>query len=336
MLQTRFELRLGDASESEMDFRAARGVPDVPGRGLTPDKFHYLTALPRIDGKPTSEDLSDGVDHLVAAVRDNWSGPAAPPVRLLPDELPVTELPSPDGDLRVAIGWDEQRLAPVWHDFATTPHLVVFGDTETGKSNLLRLFCRAITERFTPEEARILVADPRRTLREMVPASHLLAYTFTGADFRDVIRQGADALRGRVPGADIAPERIPRRDWWTGPRLFVLIDDYDLITSPMDCPADGLVHLLASGAEIGLHVVVARTTSNGVRGTSDPLIRRMSDLGSPGLLFSCPRDELGIFGDVRPRALPAGRAQLIRRRRGVELIQTALVPAAGAAAERAA
>jgi S-DNA-T family DNA segregation ATPase FtsK/SpoIIIE len=336
MLQTRFELRLGDASESEMDFRAARTVPEAPGRGLTPDKFHYLTALPRIDGRPTVKDLAEGVDHLVAAIRQGWSGPAAPAVRLLPDELAVTELPAPEGDLRVAIGWDEQRLEPVWHDFATTPHLAVFGDTETGKTNLLRLFARAITERFTPDEARILVADPRRTLRDAVPASHQLAYTFTGPDLAGVINQGVAALRGRMPAGDIAPDRLARRDWWTGPRLYLLIDDYDLISGPMDCPAEELVDLLASGAEIGLHVVVARTTSNSMRAMGDSLIRRLMDLGSPGMLFSCPRNEMGIFDDVKPRTLPAGRAQLVRRRRGVQLIQTALIPADDAGAQRAA
>ena len=50
------------------------------------------------------------------------------------------------------------------------------------------------------------------------------------------------------------------RDWWTGPRLFVLMDDYDMVASGMDYPGRVTGPLLAQGAEIGLHVIVARTT----------------------------------------------------------------------------
>ncbi|MEK8108401.1 FtsK/SpoIIIE domain-containing protein [Micromonospora sp. M12] len=46
LLGTKLELRLGDASESEIDRRAAANVPEKsPGRGLTRDKLHFLTAI---------------------------------------------------------------------------------------------------------------------------------------------------------------------------------------------------------------------------------------------------------------------------------------------------
>ncbi|HEV8557094.1 MAG TPA: type VII secretion protein EccCa [Actinophytocola sp.] len=336
MVQTRFELRLGDSSDSEIDFRKARSVPELPGRGLTPDKYHYLSALPRIDGRPDPDNLADGVTALVAAVAKAWTGPPAPQVRLLPDRLQVSELPRPEGDLRVAIGVDEERLAPVWHDFATSPHLMAFGDTETGKSNLLRMVARAVTDRFTPEEARIMVADPRRALHDATPPEYQLGYTLAGSTLEEMVRDAVKALRDRLPPADITPDRLARKDWWTGPRLFLLIDDYDLLTSPMSCPVDALVDLLAQGAEIGLHVVVARTTSNAHRGMVDPLIRRLWDISTPGLVFSCRREEGTFLGDAKPRKLPPGRAQLVDRRHGVRLIQTALVPPPAADAEQAA
>lgn len=77
---THLELRMGDAMDSEIDIRRAATVPRVPGRGLTRDgKLHYLTALPRIDGGERTDDLTEGVAGLVAAVRESWSGP--PPRR---------------------------------------------------------------------------------------------------------------------------------------------------------------------------------------------------------------------------------------------------------------
>src|SRR5207249_4241801 len=109
-----------------------------------------------------------------------------------------------------------------------------------------------------------------------------------------------------------------------GPRLFVIMDDYDMISSPMDAPAMPLVELMAQGAEIGLHVIVARSTSSAMRGMNDPVIRRMWDLGTPGLLLSCPREEMNFMGDAKPLTLPPGRAQLVQRRSGITLVQTAL------------
>ena len=50
-LLNRLELRLGDAMDSEFDRKVAANVPaGVPGRGLTPEKLHFMAAVPRIDG----------------------------------------------------------------------------------------------------------------------------------------------------------------------------------------------------------------------------------------------------------------------------------------------
>jgi S-DNA-T family DNA segregation ATPase FtsK/SpoIIIE len=325
MVQTRFELRLGDAIESEIDSRAARTVPEQPGRGMTGDKYHFLAALPRIDGRSSSADIAAGLAHLVDAVAKAWTGPPVPQVRLLPAQLPIAELPPPDGDLRVAIALEGNSLTPLWHDFAETPHLMIFGDTETGKTNLLRLIAHGITSRFTPKQARILVADPRRGLHDAVPAAYRLSYELNAATLAETVASAVPPMRNRLPGADIVPDRLPKRDWWTGPRLYMLIDDYDLFATPMDCPTQGLVDLLAQGAEIGLHVVVARTTSNSHRAMSDPLIRRMWDIGTPGVLFSCRREEGTFLGDAKPLNLIPGRAQLVHRRHGVQMIQTAML-----------
>src|SRR5690606_21908600 len=46
LIQTRLELKLGDPYDSEIDRRVAANVPaNRPGRGLSPDKLHFLTAL---------------------------------------------------------------------------------------------------------------------------------------------------------------------------------------------------------------------------------------------------------------------------------------------------
>ncbi|MFF4490854.1 type VII secretion protein EccCa [Streptomyces sp. NPDC001544] len=321
---TKFELRLGDGGESEHGSRVAATVPHQPGRGLTNAKLHFLCALPRLDSSPRGDDLTAATKAAVAEIDTFWTGRSAPGVRLLPTQLPLAKLPAPEGDLRVALGWDEQRLAPVWHDFGTTPHLLVFGDSETGKTNVLRLAIDAITRRFTPDEARILLADTRRDLFGAVPEEYRVGFAVDGDSLTQLAGSAAVSVGKRVPGADIAPERLARRDWWTGPRLFVLVDDYDLYGGGpgmgTQSPLNALAPMLAHSVNIGLHLVISRSTSGASRAMMDPVLRRIWELGSPALLHSYPKEEGKFIGEARPRTLPPGRAQLVTRR-GIRLIQ---------------
>ncbi|WP_222870324.1 type VII secretion protein EccCa [Actinomadura decatromicini] len=325
LLASRFELHLGDPIESEVNARAAGRVPAEPGRGLTRDGMQFLAAVPRLDGARSGEDLGDALRAAVRAVADEWTGPVAPAVRMLPDEVTADSLPAPDGDLRVAIGIDQAALSPVHHDFGQQPHLMVWGDSESGKTNVLRLVARAVDRRFGVDEARVMLADFRRGLYDVVPAERKLGYAVSGMALEKNVEDVVGSLRQRVPGADVSPERLARRDWWHGPRLYLLVDDYDLVGSGFDSPLKPLLDLLPLGAEIGLHLVVARSTANAVRGMMDPLMRRLWEINTPALLLSCPRDEGAFLGDVKPQLLPPGRAQYVTRRRGVSIVQTGLV-----------
>ncbi|MCX5401155.1 type VII secretion protein EccCa [Streptomyces sp. NBC_00102] len=329
---TRLELRLGDPMDSVVDVRKAALVPRLPGRGLTVDgKLHFLTALPRLDGFTTTEDLGEGVTALVERIAEHWSGEPAPAVRMLPHRLPASTLPAPElGDgLRLPLGQDEEKLATVWHDFSRTPHLVAVGDTESGKTNLLRLVAKAVTDRYAPTEARVLVVDYRRELVDAVPPEYQLGHAVSVDALKELVGGSARALKTRLPGPDITPARMRLADWWKGPRLFVLVDDYDMVvgSNNFDHPFAPLFDHLALGHELGLHVIAVRSATGAGRGLNDQLLRRLDEANTPGVLLSCPPSEGYVFGNIKPRNLPAGRAQYIARRKAT-LIQTALAETA--------
>lgn len=330
---THLELRMGDPMDSEIDMRRAKTVPRMPGRGLTRDtKLHYLTALPRIDGVESAEDLTDGVAELVAAVRESWPGPAAPAVRMLPASLPIAELPAsdaPSGGFRMPIGLEEQELSTVWHDFTETPHLIVVGDTESGKTNLLRVAAQAIMNRYSPAEARIMVVDYRRELVEAVPDEYRLGHAVSIDALKDLVSGAARAVTSRLPGPDITPARMRKADWWNGPRLFVLVDDYDMVgTGPMNAPFDPLLNHLALGWEVGIHLIVSRSAAGAGRGVGEALLRRLLEVNTPTLLLSCPPSEGFIIGSLKGRNLPPGRGTLVTRRKSTQ-VQTAVLEDSG-------
>jgi S-DNA-T family DNA segregation ATPase FtsK/SpoIIIE len=322
LLGTRLELKLGDAFDSEIDRKAAANVPErTPGRGLTRESLHFLAALPRIDGRSSVDDLSDGVAALVEAAAAAWRGHPAPPVRLLPALLPAHTLPAPTG-ARVPIGIDEAALAPVSLDFDADPHFVVFGDTESGKTNLLKVVARGIATANTPMQARFIVIDYRRTLLDATDTPHRIGYAASSAATTSLLKGVHEVLQDRLPPPDLTSEQLRNRSWWTGQDLYVIVDDYDLVATSAN-PLAMLGDLLPQARDIGLHLVLSRAMGGAGRGMLDPVVRRLKELNAPAVLLSGPRDEGQLFGNLRPRQLPPGRGLYVDRRSGEKLIQTA-------------
>jgi S-DNA-T family DNA segregation ATPase FtsK/SpoIIIE len=331
MLGTKIELRLGDPSDSAINRRAAVNVPDrTPGRGLTPDGLHFLAGLPRIDGRSTVDDLADGVAQFVKLVRTDWSQPPAPPVRLLPDELPYEVLPRPvpGGGGRIAVGVAETDLQPVYLDFDAEPHVLMFGDIESGKSSFLRSVARSITQAYTPAQARIILVDQRRSLLGCVDTEHLIGFGTSTQVTADLVNQVAAVMRERLPGPEVTPEQLRNRSWWRGPELFLLVDDYDLVVGGTVNPLTPLLDYLSQARDIGLHVVITRRIGGASRALFDPVIARIRELASPGIMLSGPKEEGPLFGNVKPQFLPPGRGWLITRREGARLVQLAWSPPA--------
>jgi len=106
----------------------------------------------------------------------------------------------------------------------------------------------------------------------------------------------------------------------------VFVDDYDLVASPTANPLTPLVELLPYARDIGLHLVLARQSGGAARAMFDPVLQRLRDLNAAGLLLSGDRDEGPLIGGARPSRQPVGRGQLVTRRGGAVLVQTALLP----------
>jgi S-DNA-T family DNA segregation ATPase FtsK/SpoIIIE len=328
---SRIELRLGDPIDSMVDRASALRVPeDRPGRGVIASRHQILMALPRVDSVQAAADLPAGVAALVDTAAAAWPGAPAPAVRMLPTRLPYTALPPRDdpGALRLTVGIVEDDLGPARLDFGADPHLLVLGDAESGKTGLLRLLIRRIVDSYESRQARMIVVDHRRGLLGEVPPDYLLGF---GTDQRSTAELIAEAARGmadRLPGPDVTPAQLRTRNWWRGPELFVLIDDYDLIVSTTGNPLQPLMPLLAQGRDLGLHVVVTRRAGGAGRAIYEPFLTRLRDVGSPGLMLSGDKSEGPLLGGLKGEPLPPGRGRLTGRRGGPVLVQLAWQPPA--------
>ncbi|WP_370415176.1 type VII secretion protein EccCa [Streptomyces fradiae] len=325
----RLELRLGDVMDSEFDRKVAANVPTgVPGRGQVPEKLHFMGALPRIDGSSSASDLSSGTAAFVEAARTAWQGPGAPAVRLLPHKLPAEQLPKgfefPQHG--IAIGIDETRLEPVFVNFETDPFLLIFGESESGKTNLLRLIAKQIGERYSPDEAKLVVGDYRRSLLGALPEEHLLEY----APMASSMQMHMEALSGvfarRQPPQDVTPQQLRDRSWWSGPQVFIIVDDYDLVATSAGNPLAPLAEYLPFARDTGVRFIIARNSAGASRSLYESFMQRIKELGAQGVILSGDPSEGDLVGTARPRPMPPGRGYFVGRRGQASLVQTGRLP----------
>ncbi|MRH89347.1 type VII secretion protein EccCa [Nocardia sp. SYP-A9097] len=329
---TRIELRLGDPSDSEMDRRAAVGVPiNRPGRGMTAEKLHMLIALPRLDTAVDPNTLADGVAAAKEELAELYGDRRAPAVRMLPLELErtgVLETARAQGmrldNKRVLIGLSESELQPMVLDFQEQPHLLVFADVGCGKTTLLRNIAQGIVENSHPNDARVILVDYRRTMLGAIEGPHLAGYSTSAQTSVPTLKEVAGFVSQRIPGADITPAQLRDRSWWTGPEVYVIVDDYDMVAS--NNPLLPLVELLPQARDIGLHVIIARRAGGAGRALFDPVLGPLKDMSVAAMLMSTPKDEGVLLGDVRPVQYPPGRGMLVSRTHGRELIQVCQLP----------
>lgn len=334
LIGTRIELRLGDPTDSEINRKAAENVTAIPGRGLNPNGLQMLTALPRIDGTDDASSLAGGIDDLAVRVASAWHGPAGPKLRLLPslisheDLRAVAAAASPDGSepREILLGIDEANLSPFSINPVEEPLLYLYGDADSGKSSMLRSVAHEIMRLYESKDAKIFVVDYRRALLGEIPTEYLGAYLTSHEMTEGGVGELAQFFRSRIPGPDVTPEQLRTRSWWTGAEGFVLVDDYDLVSTSQGNPIAVLAPLLAQAADLGLHVILTRRTGGASRAAYDPIIQRMTDLGATGILLSGSPDEGQLIGKVKAIPSAPGRAQIVSRDRGLVAAQLMWVP----------
>ncbi|MBM4793016.1 type VII secretion protein EccCa [Streptomyces sioyaensis] len=322
---TRVELRLNDPGESSIDHKLAATLsPDEPGRVLTDGKLFAQVALPRTDSLADTADMGAVLERAARTIRATWSGEVAQPVRVLPHILQPKLLPGPVAEPeRVPIGLDQTALQPVMLDlFQHDQHLLIMGDSECGKTNLLKTIASGLIERYSEDELVFAIMDPRRTLRGAIPEEFNGGYAYNAKLCAGLAAGIATELDKRLPDDNARLEDLEPGSWGGGPRIVVLVDDYDVLTTAGQEPLSPFLPYIPSAADIGLHFVLTRRVAGASRGIYEPLVQGLRESGSSALLMAGDRSEGQLFPGVYASQQPAGRGVLIRRGQTNRLIQT--------------
>ncbi|MEW1737157.1 type VII secretion protein EccCa [Nocardia beijingensis] len=338
MMQTRLEMRLGDLTDTV--FTTHRGIvaaipPNRPGRCLSTDGLHMLTALPRADGNSDAESVTAGLAAVADQLRHAHAGRTAPEVRLLPSQVSLRDVlervPEPVDlaqRLVVPFGVRESDLGPAVNDFGVSTHLVVLGSSGSGKSTVLSALLESIRTRFTKDQARVLLIDYRRQHMEAIPSDQLVGYLTSARDLSEYLPPFVAKMRSRRPPDNVTPQQLKDRSWWSGPEIFVVIDDYHMVAQRGQLnPLDPLKEIIIDGRDTGLHVIAARNIAQADSALYDSVLGQIKNLNCSGLILDGSRLDGALIGDVKPTKQPVGRGIFVEPLHSrKDLVQAAWTP----------
>lgn len=306
LITHRLELKLGEAMDSLIDRKAQQKLPALPGRGLTADGGTMLIAL------SSTQDLA----HITTTTLDAGQEPV-PALRVLPARVDVAELTgSADDPAGIPFAVGGPRLETLaWR----SPHLVCVGGQGAGKSTLLHTLASGIS-RLGRERARLVVIDHRRSLLGRLDETMVAAYSATTTTTAQILDDTVTTLTARLPGPEITPEQLAARSWWSGPDLYLVIDDLDLVP---ETDLHRLTELLPHARDIGLHLVLARKSGGIGRALFAPFLSAVRDQTPAVLLLDADREEGAVFG-IKPVAQPPGRGTWQVRGETVGVCQVAV------------
>ena len=334
---SRLELHTANPKESIVNREGAARIPKGrPGRGIDMAGHEMMIGLPRADAEQDPSTVSQGVAYTVNKIRECLVAGEGPKLRLLPQRITLAEILSqlpdqqilPRGGGDMVLGVEESRLGPLLFNTRAESHLYLFGDGKTGKTSFLRSIISEVTRLYSPNEAKILAIDMRRSLLGAIPEEYSLRYLTNHAEAMKQLRELAKFLRTRLPGSDVTAEQIRERTWWSGPEVWILVDDYDLVATSSGNPLMELIDLLPQAGDIGLHVIITRRMGGASRAAYEKVLQMMNDLAVTGILLSGNPSEGAIINGVKPKRAIAGRAQVVHRELGVVAAQLTWTPPA--------
>jgi S-DNA-T family DNA segregation ATPase FtsK/SpoIIIE len=177
------------------------------------------------------------------------------------------DLPAAASPLSVWLGKDISGAA-VWADLARMPHILIAGTTGSGKSGCINTILTSILLRATPDEARLILIDPKRielNYYESIP--HLLTPVVSSPKEASAVllnvvtemeRRYERLSQLRARNLAEANRALRKRGEEELPYLLVVIDELAdlMMVSPQEVE-DSIIRLAQKSRAVGIHLVLA-------------------------------------------------------------------------------
>jgi len=350
LFPARIELKLAATEDAKLvkPLMASKVPPGRPGRGMVAQNYvrlgadpvglHTMIARPALRGTPDTEFDSRSVVEAVGRLAGGYR--AAPPVRRLPDriELPALRAAAAAAG-RAGIVWGmDEFAAPVALDGERFPYLVITGRARCGRTTACAAIMNEIARVYAPgasaapappgdqPAAQVWLVNPGRQLLRVLGSEYLQRFTYRIDEVEALASELAAVLAERLPQRGLSVEEsLAHR--WSGPEIFLIVDDAELLPRGFDAPLRPLVDAANAAADVGLRIIYTRQFGGWAgAGSADPLLSAMMQANAPLLVMDSDADEGYVRARWRGHPMSTGRGFLMTTAEAGTYVQVGWVP----------
>ena len=308
----------------------------LPGRGLikrmgqSPLEFHAALPAPGVTDAERAAHLAD----VACALRVEHAGRCAPPIAIMPADLMLRALLADaqhagafgehaGAPLVAAVGLQTIDLQPLRIDIGASPHVLVTGAPQSGKTSVLQSMLLALALARTPEQMQMYLCDVSGAedgLAALAGLPHVRQCAQHGEEVSALIDELAAALDGMREMLDAARAATPEFNASTFarslPAVVLVIDDADAFVRMLPRAAkerlDGLLE--RASLRLPFHVLIAGPDR--ALDAMDGWLKRIKDAQSWVVLGGLQSVGFGLRLPVgeRDKPLPAGHGYYTCRR----------------------
>jgi hypothetical protein len=226
-------------------------------RLLNPEVAHQMQAC--LGGRRVRVTNSQGLLFGVALEPEETRRPMR-----LPRQIAMDLDSQPDGKYLIPVG--QGTCGPVWRSLLETGHILVGGESGSGKSTWLHVMLTALLSAHSPDELQLALIDPKQVEFQLYQGlPHLLAPIATEAEEAPKVtaRLSDELDRRRVLFAGVGARNLVNYHHLTGdplPLLLLVVDEVTDIALEAGLKSafyKDLIRLVSKGRAFGLAVVLA-------------------------------------------------------------------------------
>jgi S-DNA-T family DNA segregation ATPase FtsK/SpoIIIE len=226
-------------------------------RLLNPEVAHQMQAC--LGGRRVRVTNSQGLLFGVALEPEETRRPMR-----LPRQIAMDLDSQPDGKYLILVG--QGTCGPVWRSLLETGHILVGGESGSGKSTWLHVMLTALLSAHSPDELQLALIDPKQVEFQLYQGlPHLLAPIATEAEEAPKVtaRLSDELDRRRVLFAGVGARNLVNYHHLTGdplPLLLLVVDEVTDIALEAGLKSafyKDLIRLVSKGRAFGLAVVLA-------------------------------------------------------------------------------
>lgn len=327
-----------------------KALPHQPGRGLDPlTGLYTLVMVPRMTPIPPEKEATPGYPAEYKPINNSAEIRATGEMlsKMMPKVRPLSVVGSLytyatmwEGAMSIGLDLRDPSVAPkdrwlplgvdvgtlnmAWLRPQVSPHVLITGDANSGRTATLREIITTVTNMYSPTEAKFVIVDPSfRFLNEqaeLVERGYMKPSNYATNDVTEVAKVLKTLLEARTPKGLPSPQALEARDWFTGPEIFVIVNAYHLVSGlgmsagPLSVIEEFIRKAPGRGGNLGVHLCVATEAKGFANKTDrDKLCAAMVAQQTPILMLSGPANEMRVGPD---------RIKFEKRRPGRGLLYT--------------